>query len=334
MLRNAPAPRTRQANLSGRSELGRRFIRSSDARGPVWSWHIRRSPAKYWMVSVFGPLLCCLLLVIWWLAASRATWRERVFGFLGLVASAASPLSSRTRPCAGRRSSYFTLPMGFFLFALTAGASQEIAACDSFGAAVLLAFAGFSVSLFLRSDGMTGDYKFVVPFALETNRGGRDARRPDAGNAKTGGANRSKLASRILWRIRNGPNFAARTAPGVRLRRKFSTNWNEHPPKLLWKIPVGPGWSSFAVAGRMLFTQDQRGPKETVVCYDADSGREIWKTEIDATPGRSDGRSRPARDADAGEWRALRRRQHRSISAAKPGHGRNRLEEGTDPGCR
>ena len=37
--------------------------------------------AKYWMVAVFGPLLSCLLLLIWWLAASRATWRERLFGF-------------------------------------------------------------------------------------------------------------------------------------------------------------------------------------------------------------------------------------------------------------
>ena len=45
--------------------------------------------AKYWMVAVFGPLLGCVLLLTWWLAASRATWRERLFGFLGLVASAA-----------------------------------------------------------------------------------------------------------------------------------------------------------------------------------------------------------------------------------------------------
>ena len=44
---------------------------------------------------------------------------------------------------------------------------------------------------------------------------------------------------------------------------------------------MGPGWPSFAVADRLLFTQDQRGPKETVLCYDADSGREIWKTEFD-----------------------------------------------------
>ena len=42
--------------------------------------------AKYWMFAMMGPMVCCLLLVIWWLAASRATWKERVFGFLGLAA--------------------------------------------------------------------------------------------------------------------------------------------------------------------------------------------------------------------------------------------------------
>src|SRR2546425_948523 len=77
------------------------------------------------------------------------------------------------------------------------------------------------------------------------------------------------------------PEFRGSDRAGCSLAPRMSTNWNDHPPKLLWKIPVGPGWSSLAVAGRMLFTQDQRGPKETVLCYDADSGREIWKTEID-----------------------------------------------------
>src|SRR6267142_3195094 len=42
--------------------------------------------SSYWMVAVFGPLLCCLLILIWWLTASRATWKERLFGFLGLIA--------------------------------------------------------------------------------------------------------------------------------------------------------------------------------------------------------------------------------------------------------
>src|SRR4051794_11137313 len=39
----------------------------------------------YWMIAVFGPMLCSLLLLIWWVTASRATWKERLFGALGLV---------------------------------------------------------------------------------------------------------------------------------------------------------------------------------------------------------------------------------------------------------
>src|SRR5687768_13790112 len=42
--------------------------------------------STYWMIAVFVPFLCCVLMLIWWLVASRATWREWVFGFLGLVA--------------------------------------------------------------------------------------------------------------------------------------------------------------------------------------------------------------------------------------------------------
>src|SRR5438270_11239426 len=74
--------------------------------------------AKYWMLAVFGPLLCCLLLVIWWLAASGAAWRERVFGFLGLVAGAAITIALSHPTMRGPASTYFTLPFGFFVFAL------------------------------------------------------------------------------------------------------------------------------------------------------------------------------------------------------------------------
>src|SRR5207253_2767439 len=41
----------------------------------------------------------------------------------------------------------------------------------------------------------------------------------------------------------------------------------------------GPGWSSFAVVGNHVFTQEQRQDAEAVVCYDADTGAEIWVHE-------------------------------------------------------
>src|SRR5438094_733027 len=116
--------------------------------------------AKYWMVSVFGPLLGCLLLLIWWLSASRATWRERLFGLLGLIASAAITITLAHPTMRGAGTTYFTLPMGFLLFALTAALLKKSRPAIRSGTAVLIAFAAFSVSMLMRSDGMTGDYKF------------------------------------------------------------------------------------------------------------------------------------------------------------------------------
>src|SRR5262245_43954788 len=40
------------------------------------------------MISAFGPLLCTVLLVGWWLLASRARWWERLLGLAGIAAVA------------------------------------------------------------------------------------------------------------------------------------------------------------------------------------------------------------------------------------------------------
>ena len=54
-------------------------------------------------------------------------------------------------------------------------------------------------------------------------------------------------------------------------------DWKTNPPKLLWRRNVGAGWGSFAIAGGRAFTQEQRGDKECVVCYDLYTGRELWR---------------------------------------------------------
>lgn len=58
-----------------------------------------------------------------------------------------------------------------------------------------------------------------------------------------------------------------------------SFDWKKNPPKELWRHPVGDAWSSFTIVSNYLFTQEQRGPLECVVCYDADSGNERWRHE-------------------------------------------------------
>ncbi len=53
-------------------------------------------------------------------------------------------------------------------------------------------------------------------------------------------------------------------------------NWNELPPRLLWRHPVGLGWSGFSIVGNAAVNLEQREEYECVVCYDARTGIEIW----------------------------------------------------------
>jgi len=238
--------------------------------------------AKYWMISVFGPLLCCLLLLIWWLAASRATWRERVFGFRGLIAGVVVAVTLAHPTMRGPATTYLTIPLGFFVFGIAAAFLKTAPPTTRTGTAVLLALAGFGFSLLLRSEGMTGDYKFAWHSRwTQTAEESMLASTPKSATPNTSAApDQGSLTNALAhpeW-----PGFRGPDRDGRYLGPRLSTNWSAQPPRQLWKIPVGPAWSSFAVAGRMLFTQEQRGPKEAVVCYDADSQKEIWKSEFEA----------------------------------------------------
>lgn len=56
----------------------------------------------------------------------------------------------------------------------------------------------------------------------------------------------------------------------------FGTDWTATPPDLLWRRPMGGGWSSFVVSGGRAITQEQSGDNERVVCLDLASGKELW----------------------------------------------------------
>ena len=78
------------------------------------------------------------------------------------------------------------------------------------------------------------------------------------------------------------PGFRGADRMGHSEGPKIATDWKTNPPKLLWKKPVGAGWSSFAVAGSFAFTLEQRAAEESVACYDLNTGDELWAQQWEA----------------------------------------------------
>jgi outer membrane protein assembly factor BamB len=73
------------------------------------------------------------------------------------------------------------------------------------------------------------------------------------------------------------PQFLGPTRDAVLPGPRLARDWSARPPRLLWRQPIGAGWSAFAVAGDVAITQEQHGEDEQVVAYDASSGRVRWR---------------------------------------------------------
>jgi len=72
------------------------------------------------------------------------------------------------------------------------------------------------------------------------------------------------------------PQFLGPTRDAVLPEPRLARDWTKHPPRRLWRQPLGQSWSGFALAGGIAVTQEQRGDEERVVAYDAGSGRPLW----------------------------------------------------------
>jgi outer membrane protein assembly factor BamB len=240
---------------------------------------IEGASSQYWFVPMFFPMLASALMLIWWLAGSRATGREKLLGLLGLILAMVAIVMLSHRTMQGMITSYLTLPLGMVGLGLGALIHRNKQPKPRVRGVLLCAVLAMSITLLLRNEGVTGDYVFEIKPRWSSAAGVESWTASDAPPAKSPDA---AAAIETALATAEWPGFRGADRMGRTKAPKLATDWTAHPPKLLWKKAVGAGWSSFAVAGPYAFTEEQRGPYEVVVCYEVATGTEVWTQQREA----------------------------------------------------
>jgi outer membrane protein assembly factor BamB len=229
-----------------------------------------------------GPMVAALAFVVWWLFASRLRWRDRFLVLLAcaVVGAATWPFGHSSLNIFGLV--IFALPVvmtTWVVWLLITPSLRWPVRKSGLLIVFLLTWAYFPL---IRWEGVSGNlsssFSFRwTPTAEEKFLAERNTRKPEQMTVSTAAPALPVLLQPGDWPGFRGPNRDGRLT-GVRI----TTDWQQHPPREIWRHRVGPGWSSFAVVGKRLYTQEQRGEDEVVVCYDADSGAELWAQQDQA----------------------------------------------------
>lgn len=131
-----------------------------------------------------------------------------------------------------------------------------------------IALALVSAALF-RIGGMSGDLMPIIEFRWAKH----EAATAVAVSSNTGP---DAALKRFTATTNDFPQFYGPARNGVLPGPVLDTNWLAHPPREIWRRPVGAGWSAFAVVGGVCLTQEQRGEQECVVARLLPTGEPIW----------------------------------------------------------
>lgn len=225
--------------------------------------------------SVISGLVGGLIVLIWWAFFSRAALAER-WGAIALIAVAFFLTSqiiheSMATGMMGLLLAVYATPILSLALVAGAAASQYLPTRPRIfvlGAAILLACAIWPL---LRTDGLTGGAgsDFAWRWSQTPEQELLARANDEALEQKT---NLTATHIKTAW-----PGFRGPRRDGIIRSTKIAADWQVSPPVELWRRAVGPGWSSFAVGGDLVYTQEQRGEDEMVSCYNARTGEPVWR---------------------------------------------------------
>lgn len=73
------------------------------------------------------------------------------------------------------------------------------------------------------------------------------------------------------------PNYRGPDHNGISKETGWTAQWPANGPKQIWKAKVGLGFASFAVANGKVYTTGNADETDTIYCFDANTGAEVWK---------------------------------------------------------
>jgi len=247
------------------------------------------------LLSVVGGLLGALAIVLWWAFFSRAPRAER-WRAIGLMVVALSATFLANHESMGPLWLIaYAIPFLSLAFVAWAVASRHFSDGTRRATMVGTILVACAVWTTVRTTGINGNH--VAGFAwrwtespeeqLLAHAADQPAPLPQADAAATSPAQRlgtragdepsARPAAPLSTKKEAGwPGFRGPGRDGIIRGVRIATDWTRSPPVELWRRPIGPGWSSFAVGGGLLYTQEQRGDEEVVASYDITTGRPVW----------------------------------------------------------
>lgn len=86
------------------------------------------------------------------------------------------------------------------------------------------------------------------------------------------------VAGALDWPQWRGPN-----RDGISRQTGLLKEWPDGGPQVLWRVPLGEGFSGISVARGRVYTMFSEGNDEFVICLDASNGEEMWRFRSDST---------------------------------------------------
>ena len=223
---------------------------------------------------VIGPLTALVLLVLWWLFFSRVPWKDRLVG-IALMGVVLVVVGYAVHPTMRAGMLLYVLPLASTALVVTLWCTAMSPWSRRRWLAATAFFTACAAWLLVRSHGMDGsmnsDFGWRWGPTSEEKFLARADTEPQSAVTPLGRGEMSVSTQPGDW-----PEFRGPARDSVLSGVQLATDWKRQPPLELWRRPLGPGWSSFAVVGELAFTQEQRGTTEVVSCYRSDTGEPCW----------------------------------------------------------